>query len=86
MVAPPPFPSQIYLEDFVDRVQAIKVVSMHLITGTSCKNHKRCVLGCSSLAIKHRCLVYLHTQRHGVCCVYVADVATYNSPWHPFEI
>ena len=83
MVAPPPFPSQIYLEDFVDRVQAIEVVSMHLITGTSCKNH-RCVLGCSSLGIKHRCLVYssYFTNRHGVCCAYVADVATYNSPRH----
>ena len=61
---------------------------MHLITGTSCTDHKRCVLGYSSLAIKHRYLVYssLFTHRYGVCCAYVADVATYNSPWHPFEI
>ena len=82
MVAPPPFPSQIYLENFVNQVQAIEVVSMHLSIGTSCKNHKRCVLGCSSLAIKHRCMVYssMFTHRHGVCCAYVADVATDNSP------
>ena len=67
------FPSLIYLEDFMDQVKGKRLHPSHYY-----KNQKRCMQGCSSWAIKHKCLacsfsIYIPTDMECVlhACTHV---------------